>query len=250
MSQPKVLVLAGRGLNCEIETLHAFSLVGIEGQIRHVDDVLAPGFDLNAFNVLAVPGGFSFGDHTGAGKALANLLRDRLAERFLAFMDQPDRLAIGICNGCQALVKSGLWDRQAETDSGQVSVASNAGGDYICKWVQVSNQAPDSPWLNQVPGQLALPIAHGEGRFVATAELSPALAYEGENPNGSQQETAAVTGFDGRLIAMMPHPERALRFTQQPDWTAKRERLRRAGEALPADGPGLSIFRSAARWLG
>ncbi len=248
-TQPRVLVLAGQGLNCEAETLLAFERVGFRGDVVHVDDVLAPDFDLMAYQVLAVPGGFSYGDHIGAGKALANRLQTGLSERFARFMDAPDKLAIGICNGCQALVKSGLWQRPDSMVKATVSLSANNSGTYICRWVDVHCRSGDGPWFIKAPERFSLPIAHGEGRFVSTDPLNPALVYDGDNPNGSQDNTAALTGYDGRVLVMMPHPERAIRFTQLPDWTNRRENARRLQQGEPDVGPGLAIFASAAHWF-
>ena len=246
-TEPKVLVFAGQGLNCEAETLAAFTQVGFAGDIVHVDDVLANDFDLMAYQVIAVPGGFSYGDHIGAGKALANRLKTGLTERFTRFMEASDKLAIGICNGCQALVKSDLWQHPDQRQS--VTLTANDHGTYVCRWVEVEPGEGGDAWFSQTPQHFALPIAHGEGRFMANDALTPALTYIGDNPNGSQQNCAALTGYDGRALVMMPHPERAIRFTQQPDWTSVREGCRRNGQETPVHGPGRAIFASAAHWF-
>ena len=137
-------------------------------------------------------------------------------------MEASDKLAIGICNGCQALVKSDLWQHPDQRQS--VTLTANDHGTYVCRWVEVERGEGGDAWFSQTPQHFALPIAHGEGRFMANDALTPALTYIGDNPNGSQQNCAALTGYDGRaLVMMMPHPERAVRFTQQPDWTSVRE---------------------------
>lgn len=246
-TSPKVLVFAGQGLNCEAETLLAFQQVGFSGDIVHVDDILASDFDLMAYDVVAVPGGFSYGDHIGAGKALANRLQSGLTDRFARFMEASDKLAIGICNGCQALVKSDLWQHPDQRQS--VTLTANDHGTYVCRWVDVQCDDPQGPWFSQVPDKFALPIAHGEGRFMSGDRLTPALSYIGDNPNGSRENCAALTGYGGRALVMMPHPERAIRFTQQPDWTVVREECRRRGDDVPAHGPGQGIFASAAHWF-
>lgn len=254
-----VLVLGGHGLNCEDETLRAFESAGASGRIAHVDDLAANTALLNDAQILAVPGGFSFGDHTGAGKALANLLTGSLADAIRSFLEK-DRLAIGICNGCQALVKSGLFDREGAP---AVSIAANAGGTYQCRWVHLETVESSSPWLSGID-RMFVPIAHGEGRFVANKTLPVALKYticsapersddaiDGlpVNPNGSQMDCAAITGYDGRVLAMMPHPERALRFDQRPDWTRVREQLRRAGQPVPQKADGAALFENAVKWF-
>lgn len=237
---PSALIVAGHGLNCESETLRAFELAGAKGRMVHLDDLADAPEQLRCHQILALPGGFSYGDHLGAGQALASRLRQDLGEAIADFM-AGDRLAIGLCNGCQALVKSGLWNGGG---SEGISLAPNAGGSYLCKWVRLEAVSA-SPWLDGIKS-LELPIAHREGRFVGTG-LPIALRYLGGNPNGSVDGAAGVTGYGGRLLAMMPHPERAVRFTQRPNWTAERERLRRKGGVVPEHADGLRIFANAVR---
>ncbi|MEM7565960.1 MAG: phosphoribosylformylglycinamidine synthase subunit PurQ [Pseudomonadota bacterium] len=255
MTAPLALVVAGFGLNCEVETAHAFEMAGAKARIVHLPDLAAAPETLRDAAILAVPGGFSFGDHLGAGNALASYLEARLKEAFA------DRIAggglvVGICNGCQTLVRLGLLGPG-------IAVARNAAGGeadggYQCRWVRVrAPQTMTSPWFEGID-TLDLPVAHGEGRFVFApgAEQTPALTYVDEagapaegrfpaNPNGASADAAGLLDTTGRVLALMPHPERYVRAEQHPNWTSIRERARRASAAEPREGDGLRLFRNA-----
>ncbi len=255
MARPLALVVSGFGLNCETETARAFATAGAEPRIVHLPDLADAPETLRDAAILAVPGGFSFGDHLGAGNALASYLGARLSD---AFADHVVRggLVIGICNGCQTLTRLGLLGPK-------IAVADNAAsggadGGYQCRWVRVKVRVGvESPWLAGLD-TLALPVAHGEGRFVAEGDagLAPALAYVTEegapadgafpaNPNGAAEDAAGILDETGRVLALMPHPERYLLAEQHPSWTRRRELARRAGSPLPTDGDGLAIFKHA-----
>ncbi len=241
---PLVLVLAGHGLNCEHETAFAFEQAGGRAEIRHVDDQAALKQALRQAQILAVPGGFSFGDHLGAGKALAARLTARVDEALLELVDRGG-LALGICNGAQILLKTCLFEGVG------VTLAPNASGAYLCQWerLQVSG---DTPWLAGLDA-FDCPIAHGEGRFAfapgALERLQDAggdaLRYDGVAPNGSTDRLAGITAHGGRVLAMMPHPERALLSHHHPDFHRRTALARRRGEALTAFGPTLRMFRNA-----
>ena len=251
MTRPQALVLAGFGLNCEAETARAFEMAGAVASIVHLPDLAAAPEMVRGVAIVAVPGGFSFGDHLGAGTALASYLEARLAETLHAHIARGG-LMIGVCNGCQTLVRLGMLGPG-------VAVTHNAGQDaastYECRWVRVAT-APraNSPWLNGIE-TLILPVAHGEGRFVGDV-TEPALTYVDKtdapangrypaNPNGAAGDAAGLLDDTGRVLALMPHPERFLRAEQHPAWTRRREEARRSGQDLPADGDGLSLFRNA-----
>ena len=251
MSAPEVIVVSGFGLNCERETARAFALVGASATIIHLPDlVAAPGRARDA-SILAVPGGFSFGDHLGAGNALAASLRDRLGELMGAHLERGG-LMIGICNGAQVLVRLGMMGEGIALAPNR---RRNGAGDYECRWVRVVPGDAAGPWLEGI-GPLDLPVAHGEGRFTGPGLGAPALRYAGPdgapaggaypaNPNGAGGDCAALTAHGGRVLAIMPHPERFVVARQHPEWTRRREVARRAGRALPGEGDGLAVFRNA-----
>jgi len=249
MSQkPRALVLSGHGLNCERETAFAFEQAGAEVQIHHLNDLAQQAEALDAAQILAVPGGFSFGDHLGAGKAFASALNARLDDAISALVERGG-LVIGICNGAQILLKTRLFAGAG------VTLAPNAGGAYLCQWEGLSVTAP-SPWLDGLDG-FDCPIAHGEGRYAFAdgalerlkAAGGDALRYSAGRgaPNGAEDNLAGITVCDGRVLAMMPHPERALLSHHHPDYHRQAVLARRDGRALPDFGPTLTLFQNAVK---
>jgi phosphoribosylformylglycinamidine synthase I len=265
MAKPKVIVLGGYGINCEQETVHAFRLAGAQADIVHINDLVDGRTNLVDYQILAFPGGFSYGDDTGSGNALAHRIKNHLWERVLAFV-QGDRLAIGICNGFQIMVNLGLLPATGgDYGQRQVALIHNTSARYLCRWVDLRVHG-DSPWLRGMD-TLSLPIAHGEGNFYAPADVLGklqdgglvALTYAaGEicahldlepNPNGSLVDIAGLTDPTGRLLGLMPHPERAVVFTQLPHWTWLKEKHLREGQKIPERGPGLRIFQNAVEYF-
>lgn len=244
----KVLIFSGYGLNCEEETKHAFHLAGAEVDIVHINDLILKA-NLSEYQILAFPGGFSFGDDTGSGKAYANKIKNHLLDKVQSFAEQ-DKLIIGICNGFQILTGIGLLPG---------ALTYNDSAQYIDRWVdlKIENQT-SSPWLKDI-STLSLPIAHGEGKFISDDSVNIALKYtKGEicnyasytaNPNGSEQDIAAITNANGRILGTMPHPERAVYFTQLPHWTYQHEKLSRSQQEIPEFGPGLKIFQNAVEYF-
>lgn len=263
--KPKVLVFSGYGLNCEEETMFAFQLAGADANIIHVNDIIDGFFKLEQYQILAIPGGFSYGDDTGSGNAYAWKLRNHLFEKLVKFIKK-DRLIIGICNGFQILVNLGLLPA-FNNQYGQRTVAlvHNNCNRYLVRWVdlKIKNQ---TPWFTGIK-TLSLPIAHGEGKFYCQKKVLKRLQYEklvaasyikGEicryqdlpaNPNGSLKNIAAITDPTGRILGMMPHPERALFFHQLPHWPYLKEKCIREGKKLPRWGPGLQIFKNAIKYF-
>jgi phosphoribosylformylglycinamidine synthase I len=250
----KVLVVAGYGLNCEIETLRAFTMVGCTGEIVHLNDLIANPNLLDRFNILAFPGGFSYGDDTGSGRAYANKFKNNLTKELKAFVKR-DTLTIGICNGFQILTHLGLLPG---------TLLHNEDARYIDRWVDVEVTGT-SPWLEGIE-DISLPIAHGEGKYFIddnglnklTKDQAVIGRYvKGEtatfsglkaNPNGSLEGIVGVTANNGRVLGMMPHPERAVSFLQLPHWTYLKE-TKYKNQSLPKAGPGLKIFQNAAKYF-
>lgn len=255
MIKPRAIILSGYGLNCEDETKYAFELAGAAADIVHVNDLVAEKGKLKQYQILAIPGGFSYGDDTGSGKAYANKLKNHLKDELDRFLNA-DKLAIGICNGFQVLTNLGIFPG---------ALLHNASARYLNRWVDLEIRS-QSPWMRGLE-KLAVPIAHGEGRYFADEETLTSLKRSGAiaavytkgevcehhdlapNPNGSLGGIAAVTAYGGRALGMMPHPERAMFFTQLPHWPWLKEKLSRQGKKLPRDGPGLQIFKNAVRYF-
>jgi phosphoribosylformylglycinamidine synthase len=261
MPKPRALVLSGYGLNCEEETALAFVRAGALADIVHINDLIARKRSLGDYRILAFPGGFAYGDDTGAGNAYANRLRNNLWGEVRKFVEEGN-LVIGICNGFQILANLGLLPNFGNSYERKIALLHNDSARYTVRWVDLAFFG-SSPWVKGL-GAMALPIAHGEGRLYAEEGVLEEMNRKGmvaaryvkgeicetqglkHNPNGSLQDIAAITDESGRVFGIMPHPERAQHFTNLPDWTLLREKARRrGGEELPKEGPGLRIFQNA-----
>lgn len=241
----RALVVTGYGINADEELAAAFSMAGASSDRVHAADLLANPAMLATADFLAFPGGFSFGDHLGSGLVLANLFRTRMGKELRSFVDDGG-LVIGICNGFQALVKTGLLPDLDGTGKPEVSLVHNHSGLFISDWTPVRFEA-DCPcvWTRGLSPRL-LPIRHGEGRFVPGSqtilerlerERLVAVRYDGKNPNGSANDIAGICDRSGRVLGLMPHPEAFIHPEVHP--------LRRHG---PGDSLGLEVFRKAVAW--
>lgn len=264
--QPKTMILSGYGLNCEEETKYAFELSGAVADIIHPSDLIRNKKLFANYQIMAFPGGFSFGDDTGSGNAYANKIKNHLWEELLKFISQ-DRLVIGICNGFQILTNLGLLPGLDKVyGEKQVALMYNDSARYSVRFVDMEIQNNSSPWLHGLKN-LSLPVAHGEGKFYAPPEILKnlkkkkliALKYtSGEtseylslppNPNGSLENIAGITDETGRIIGMMPHPERAIFFHQMPYYQYLKEKSKRSNKSIPEEGPGLRIFKNAVNYF-
>lgn len=252
----KVLVFSGYGLNCEEETAHAFERAGGKADIVHINDVIDGMKKMSDYDILAFPGGFAYGDDTGSGKAYGNRMRNHLWKPLMQFIES-GKLVIGICNGFQILSQIGILPG---------AVTFNESNRYIDRWVDLKAEGK-SPWLSGIE-TLSVPIAHGEGRYIAPKKVLDDLKknkqvafryYKGEtstyqnlpaNPNGATENIAGVLAYDGRVFGMMPHPDRNLFSVQRPDWPLQKERAKRAGKKLPFDSDGLQIFKNGITYFG
>jgi phosphoribosylformylglycinamidine synthase subunit PurQ / glutaminase len=265
MKKIRALIVSGYGLNCEEETRHGFLLAGGTGDIVHINDLIVQPAMLFNYQILAIPGGFAYGDDTGAGNAYANKLRNHLWQHIARFVVK-DRLVIGICNGFQILVNLGLLPGFKGTyGKKQVALLHNDSSRLIDRWTDLKTYG-DSPWIRGIDA-ISLPIAHGEGKLYTDAHTLKkmkennmiALRYEtGEvcryqqlpsNPTGTLDDIAGITDVTGRIFGLMPHPERALFFTQLPNWPLLKEKYLRDNKPLPIYGPGLKIFKNAMNYF-
>lgn len=234
----KALVLTGFGLNCDIETAHAFETAGANAHRVHINSLISGKVDLDDFHILAFGGGFSWGDDHGAGVIQALKLKNHIGDKILSFVNQ-GKLVIGICNGFQTLVNLGLLpgiDKDYQTRS--VALTWNDCGNFRDQWVNLSIN-PDSPCVF-TKGLISekfieLPIRHAQGKFVAEksvverliANNQVVLRYADENPNGSVYEIAGICDSSGHIFGLMPHPEAYNHYTNHPDWTRKAEQIKR-----------------------
>ncbi len=248
MSIP-VLILHAPGTNRDGDVAHAVRMAGGEPHIWPLTLLRQEQTSWLDFRMLVLPGGFSYGDALGAGRLWALDLATWFSDQLQAFVES-GRPVIGICNGFQALVKSGVLPGEGR----KATLTHNASGQFECRWVLLeSNPANASPWLAGQP-RIACPVAHGEGRFlVEENEALPAgqvgLIYAQvpgsraggrypANPNGSQGDIAGVTNAAGNVLGLMPHPEDHILPYQHPSWTR--------GEG---QGSGLVLFRNGMRMV-
>ncbi len=265
MNKPRALVFSGYGLNCEEETRYGFLLAGGSADIVHINDCIDRPKLLRRYQILAIPGGFAYGDDTGAGNAYANKLKNHLWDSLVRFI-QGDHLVIGICNGFQILVNLGLLPGFHHAyGKKEIALLHNDSSRLIDRWTDLKSFS-ESPWLTGID-MTSFPIGHGEGKFYTTPKTLEklrkkkmvALRYvHGDmceyqqlpaNPTGTLDDIAAITDETGRIFGIMPHPERALFFTQLPTWPLRKEQCIRNGEKLPVHGPGLKVFQNAVTYF-
>lgn len=256
MTAPRVLILRSPGTNCNEETAHAFRLAGAKPEQMHIQSLLdAPG-RMDEFQVFCLPGGFSYGDDIAAGRILGNQVRLRLADACRRFRDD-GKLVLGICNGFQVLMNTGLLDVD-DDDGPAATLTRNDRGRFEARWVRLSSLPSECVFLAGVE-HMELPVAHAEGKFVFRDDDSRAwlenagrlvLRYEAHghvggiapypaNPNGSEADVAGICDSTGRVLGLMPHPERFVDPTQHPQWTRREEQT--------ADG--LRVFENAVRYF-
>jgi phosphoribosylformylglycinamidine synthase len=255
MATARVLILRAPGANCDLETQFSFELAGGVAERVHINRLRENAGKLQAFQVLVIPGGFVYGDDVAAGKILAVQLAHFLGDALRRFHDD-GKLILGICNGFQTLLKAGLLVPPDE--KGPVAtLAHNRLGRFEDRWITLRATPGRCPFLDGIH-LMHLPVAHGEGQFLcrearSLEQLDQAgqvvLRYcdaEGRpgdypvNPNGSQGDVAGLCDATGRILGLMPHPERHVLPTQHPRWT-------RVG--LAAEGDGLALFRNAVRYF-
>ncbi|HPC96503.1 MAG TPA: phosphoribosylformylglycinamidine synthase I [Sedimentisphaerales bacterium] len=255
MAEVRALVLRAAGVNCDMETRHALELAGAEADRIHVNRLIEDKALLDRYHILVFPGGFSYGDDVAAGRILANQIVHHLADPIRRFIDE-GKLVLGICNGFQVLVKMGILPGNGAFKQEHVTITYNDSGKFEDRWVHLLPQTDRCVFI-EPQRQIYLPVAHGEGKVVtadaATLERLKSEGYiaykyvgpDGEegpypvNPNGSMASIAGLTDSTGRVMGLMPHPERFVRRTQHPHWT-------RLGEDLDPDG--IKIFRNAVRY--
>lgn len=252
MKKVKVLMLRGPGTNRDIDTRIAFEQCGAEADSALVNEIVRGEKRLMDYQILVIPGGFTYGDDISAGKIMANEIRLKLGEDIGKFVAE-GRLVLGICNGFQVLVKTGILPGIKGKSVQPVTLTNNDSGKFECRWVYLKvNEKSPCVFTKGMPG-MYVPIAHGEGKLVAepgiAEKLNIVVQYVDEkgntgagypyNPNGSINDIAGICDASGRIFGLMPHPEDHIRGTQHPRWT--RETPRRHGD-------GLKLFQNAVTW--
>lgn len=263
----KICVITGYGINCEKEMALACEMAGGAVSFIHAQQLLSNDTSWMDANLIAFPGGFSFGDELGAAKAFANRISYNamnLRDRLHSFVENGNCI-IGICNGFQLLVKLGLLPGN-ENFSQSISLANNSSSRFECRWVH--HKVLPSPCIfTRGIESLYLPARHGEGNLTGSSEnitnlfknKQVALQYANEdgtvadhfpaNPNGSTEAIAGLCDPTGRIFGMMAHPEAAVHFTNDPRWTRLKEHHQRHKEPVPKYGPGFAVFKNAIHYL-
>jgi len=238
VTPPRILILRAAGTNCDEETQFAWTLAGGRAERLHINRLIERPALLNEYQILTIPGGFSYGDDIASGKIFANQIALRLGDAVRSFVERGG-LVLGICNGFQVLAKAGLLPGPGLPPA---TLGFNDSGHFEARWIHVRAQKSNCAFLESGES-FHLPVAHGEGKVMlagasATSDPKPvstletagclALRYVDpaggpvsypDNPNGSQHDIAGLCDPTGRIFALMPHPERCISQTQKPDWT-------------------------------
>jgi phosphoribosylformylglycinamidine synthase subunit PurQ / glutaminase len=248
MPAPNVLILRAPGTNCDAETAFAFQQAGAKSETLHINRLLENPPLFERFQILCIPGGFSYGDDLGAGRIFGSQIQHHLDEALGKFKDD-GKLILGICNGFQVLMKSPVLLPPDGQNGPAATLTLNDCGRYNDCWVRLETRGQKCVFLTSIE-RMYLPVAHAEGKFVARdqsvlGQLEAAgqlvLRYvHADNPNGAMADVAGVCDASGRVLGLMPHPERHIDATQHPRWTR--------GEAGPV-GDGLQVFRNAVRYF-
>lgn len=253
----KTLVLRTAGSNCDYETVHAFQMAGSQVELVHINRLLSGQVRLCDFHILAIPGGFTYGDDISAGKILANELKYKLGADLHQF-HQDGKIMLGICNGFQVMVKAGLLPEMDLQASARITLTHNDSGKFEDRWVYLQVTRNHCIFTQNMPERVYFPVAHAEGKFIAESkEILEQMEQSGQivfqyiepgksepgypwNPNGSVRHIAGICDSTGRILGLMPHPERHLVPIQHPHWT-------RLG--LQPEGDGLLIFQNAINYV-
>lgn len=260
MAKVKTIVFSGYGVNGEEETKVSFEEAGSFADIVHINDVISSPKLLDKYQIISFPPGFSYGDDTGSGNAYANKLRNHLWMK-LQNLIKKDVLVLGVCNGFQILVNLGLIPALSDYGKRQSALTHNEKARFNARWVDLK-VVNSNIWLKDLE-EFPLPIAHGEGRFYADPKVLKEVEDKGQvalryvkgdvstfqdlepNPNGSLSDIAGITDPSGKIFSLMPHPDRAIFFTQLPYWTYLKEKYQREGREVPKYAPAFKIFQNA-----
>ncbi|MCM8804715.1 MAG: phosphoribosylformylglycinamidine synthase I [Candidatus Omnitrophica bacterium] len=255
MAKVKVIILRVAGTNCDYEAEWAFNLSGAYTERVHINQIIRKEKKLSDYQILVIPGGFSYGDDIAAGKVLANQIKIKLWEDIRKFIEEK-KVILGICNGFQVLVKSGILPFGKDQ---QCTLEWNNSGHFEDRWVYLKVEKSISPFFIDLPDIIRMPVAHAEGKFLTKDKKTleeiernrqVILRYCDEkgklrnypyNPNGSIRNIAGICNENGLVIGMMPHPERAILKYHYPDFLRKKE------ENIFA--PSFKIFKNMVKYF-
>ena len=240
----KICVLRVGGTNCDAETGRSFRELGAKAEIVHVNEMIKRK-NMPDYDALVFPGGFSYGDYVRAGAIWAKWVLAKLGKELKAFVDE-NRPILGICNGFQVLVEAGLLPGfEGASQVPEAALATNVPPGYNCRWISLKHENRGKCVFTsrmQKGKTIHIPVAHAEGRFIFAKERekryleklveNDQLVFryckkDGEyaqgsypvNPNGAFHDIAGICNSEGTIFGLMPHPERAFYWWQQPDWT-------------------------------
>jgi phosphoribosylformylglycinamidine synthase len=245
MSAARTAILYAPGTNCQEETAAALERAGGQSELVLLHDLIAGSARLDRFQAMIIPGGFAYGDHLGAGRVFATMLVAELRNQLTEFLEA-GKPVLGICNGFQVLTEAGILP--SRTPGCRVmALLENESARFEDRMVRIAVSEEPSPWTQGLDGRvLRMPSAHAEGRALGANEAwhagaRVAFRYCGEegqptghypeNPSGAPDAVAGIADSTGRVLGLMPHPERA-------------------ALAVHESQDGLELFKNLVRWLG
>lgn len=249
----KVIILHAAGTNCDEETYNAFKKHTKNVDLVHINELKKKKRMLSSYHVLSIPGGFTYGDDIAAGKILANELKFNLKDELIKFINN-GKLIIGICNGFQVLLKAGLLP-DIKNFRQKATLILNDNGKFEDRWVYLKKtedkrqKIDNCVWTKGIEKIIYLPVAHAEGKFVADKETLKKLKDNNQivfqyvekdgklsgfphNPNGSLDNIAGICDETGRILGLMPHPERFQDFHNHPHWQRLKDRKEPDGNLI------------------
>lgn len=263
MTKPRVCILRTDGTNCDKELYYAFEKFGGAPQYVHINELRSKTKLLKNYQILAIPGGFAYGDDVASGKILAVELISFLKDQLTDYINK-EGLIIGICNGFQVLTRTGLlpFGNLGKMDA---TLAQNKSGHFECRWIKLKIEKSKCVFLNSAAGRIGeYAVNHGEGRFFSSAKIikkiekqdlviaryvnekgKPTQQYP-QNPNGSLHAIAGVCDPTGRILGLMPHPEKFVDHTQHPNW--RRIKYNQGELALRSFKAGGFIFENMVKF--
>lgn len=233
-TKPNVCILRSDGTNCDEDLLHAFEKAGAKPQLVHVNQLRNKEKNLKDFQILALPGGFSYGDDIASGKVLAVELMSFFKDELQNFVDKKGYV-LGVCNGFQTLIRTGLLPF---TTLGKMSVTltNNDSGHFECRWVKIKAEKSRASYFDDLDLIMDVSVNHGEGKIFTDEQTLQKIEDENlvvfryvdtsgkptqhypENPNGALHAIAGITDKTGRIVGLMPHPEKFVDMDQHPNW--------------------------------